>query len=122
MDEPSTYDRKLIWFVSGLLLTCALAIALLIGLSTTFGGISEQKAVGVAAVAGGLAEAYSSFGLLLALIFPVAAIVLLAKSFSGNHRLRSVFSVLCICWNALALAFGGLFVWLWFIYLPRLGR
>jgi hypothetical protein len=122
MDDPSSYDRKSWWFLSGLVLTCVLAVPLIIGLSNTFRGISAQKATGIGAVAGGLTEAYVTFGLLLAFVFPVTAIVLLVKSFSGGHPLRGVLSVLCICWNALTLAFAGLFVWLWFIYLPRLPR
>jgi len=122
MDEPSTYDRKSRWFVSGLVLTCVLALPLILGLSNTFRGISEQKATGLGAVVGGLAEPYVTFGVLLAFVFPVAAIVLLTKSFSGGHSVRGVLSVLCICWNALALAFAGVFVWLWFMYLPGFRR
>ena len=80
---------------------------------------SEQKATGLGAVAGGIAEAYVTFALILAFVLPIAAIVLLVKSFSGGHRMRALFSLLCILWNALMLALAGLFVWLSFIYLPH---
>ena len=34
--------------------------------------------------------------------------------------MRAVFSLLCICWCAVTLAFAGLFVWLTFIYMPHI--
>jgi hypothetical protein len=96
-----------------------LSVPLAIGIFHAFRGIWEQKATGLGAVAAGGAEAYAIFGLFLAFVLPVAAIVLLVKSFSRGHSARALFSLLYICWSALALAFAGLFVWLSFIYLPR---
>jgi hypothetical protein len=82
-----------------------------------FQGISEQKATGLGAIAGGVAEAYAIFGLFLAFVLPVAAIVLLVKSFSAGHSARALFSLLYICWSVLTLAFAVLSVW-FFFHLP----
>ena len=113
MDDSSSHDRKRKCFFWGTVLTWTLSIPLIIGIfSNAFKGISEEKATGLGAIAGGLAEAYVTLGLLLSLVLPVGAIVLLVRSFSG-------FSLLYICGCALTLALAGLFVWLSFIYLPH---
>jgi hypothetical protein len=117
MDDSSSDERKRKNFLWGTALTWTLSIPLIIGVANGFKGISEQKATGLGAVAGGLAEAYGTLGLILAFVMPIAAIVLLVKSFSGGHRTRAIFSLLYICWSALTLAFAGLFVWVSLIYL-----
>jgi hypothetical protein len=78
-----------------------------------------EKATGLAAVAGGLAEAYVTLGVLLSLGLPVGAIILLLRSFSAGHRMRALISLLCICACALTLALASLFVWTVLIYLPH---
>jgi hypothetical protein len=122
MDDASSHDRKRKWFLWGMVLTSTLSIPLILGTFHSFRGISEEKAIGLGAVAGGIAETYVTFALILAFVLPIAAIVLLVKSFSGGHRTRALFSLLCILWNALMLALAGLFVWLSFIYLPHAQR
>jgi hypothetical protein len=122
MDDGSSPDRKKKWFLWGIALTLILTIPVFIGLHNAFRGFSEQKATGLGAVAGGLAECYVTLGFFLAFILPVAAIVLLVRSFSAGHWIRTLCSVLCIGWSALMLALAGLFVWLSFIYLPHLMR
>ena len=117
MDDAANHDRKRNYFLWGTALAGALSAPLLIGIFGAFPGISEQKATGLGAIAGGLAETYVSFGLVLGFVLPVAAIVLLVKSFAGGHRMRAMFSVLYICWSALTLAIAGLFAWLSFSYL-----
>jgi hypothetical protein len=86
MDESSTYDRKSQWFLWGTVLTLILSIpfmvGMFIGMFNAFRGISEQKATGLGAVAGGIAEGYVTFGVILAYVLPVTAIVLLVRSFS----------------------------------------
>jgi hypothetical protein len=84
-----------------------------------FGGIQQEKATGLAAVAGGISEVYTTFGLILAFVLPVGAIVLLVRSFSGGHRVRTLISVLYICWSAFTLVLAGLLVCVFFIYLPH---
>jgi hypothetical protein len=121
MDDILTHERKRKWFVWGTVVTCTLSIPLIIGMSSAFRGVSTEKATGLAAVAGGLAEAYVTFGVVLAFALPIAAIYLLSRSFARGHGVRSLFSLLCICWNALMLALAGLFLWLYLVYLPRAG-
>src|SRR5256885_1285256 len=121
MDDILTHERKRKWFVRGTLVTCMLSIPLIIGMAQSFRGIFAQHATGLAAVAGGLAESYVTFAAVLAFALPVTAIFLLSRSFVRGHAARSLFSLLCICWNALMLALSGLFLWLYLVYLPRAG-
>ncbi len=53
-----------------------------------FRAISQEKATGLAAVAGGPTEAYVTFGLILSFMLPVAAIVMLFRSFSAGNEAR----------------------------------
>jgi hypothetical protein len=120
MDDSLSNDRKRTWFLAGIVLTCLISAPLFVGVYS-FRGISEQKATGLGAVAGGLVEAYVILAVILAFVLPLAAIFLLGRSLSRRHGMRAVFSVLCICWNAVTLVLAGLFVWLYFVYLPRAG-
>lgn len=107
MDNGSSYERKTKgWFLWGIVLTWALSIPFIIGIFHSFQGISEQKATGIGALAGGLAEGFITFGLILAFLVPVVAIVLLIRSFSSGHRMRTLFSLLSIGWNVLMLLAG----------------
>jgi hypothetical protein len=121
MDDILTRQRKRKWFVWGTLVTCVLSIPLVIGMAQSFRGILAEHATGLAAVAGGLAEGYVTFAVVLAFALPVTAIFLLSRSFVRGRAARSLFSLLCICWNAFMLALAGLFLWLYFVYLPRVG-
>src|SRR3954469_17209998 len=120
MDDSTTYDHKRKSFVWGTVLTGTLSIPLIIVFFNAFRGMFAEKATGLAAVAGGLAEAYVTLGVLLSLGLPVGAIILLLRSFSAGHRIRALISVLCICACVLILALTGLFVWGTLIYLPRI--
>ena len=122
MDDSFSHDRKRKSFFWGTVLTATLSIPLIIVFLNAFKGISAEKATGLGAIAGGLAEAYVTLGLLLSLVLPVAAIVLLVKSCSAGHQMRAVFSLLCICACALILALAGLSVWAFFVYLPHTAR
>jgi hypothetical protein len=119
MDYSSSDERRRKYFIWGTVLTWTLSAPLIIGILHAFRGISEEKATGLGAIAGGLAGSYATFGLVLAFVLPVGAIVMLVKSFSVGHRMRTVFSLLYICWSALTLALAGLFLWLSFSYLHR---
>jgi hypothetical protein len=112
-------DPKRKWFVWGMVLAWIPSTPLLIGVVHSFRGISEQKATGLGAVAAGLAEIYVPLGLTLTFIFWVGAIVVLARSFSGGHGMRALFSVLSMCWSALMLVIFCSLVWLFFIDLPH---
>jgi len=114
MDNDSSYDRKTKGFLWGTALTWALSVPFIIGILNSFRGISEQKATGLGAIAGGLADSYATFGLILVFLMPVVAIVLLSMSFSPGHWMRTLFSILYISWNAL-IVFAGLSLWLFLI-------
>src|SRR5258708_38862464 len=92
MDEILTHERKRKWFLWGTVLTCTLSIPLIIGMSKTFRGISAEHATGLSAVAGGLAEAYVTFAVVLAFALPITAIFLLSRSFVRGRAARSLFS------------------------------
>jgi hypothetical protein len=74
-----------------------------------FNGIAREKATGFAAVAGGLAEFFSTFGLVATLVFEAAAIILLLRTFSGPRPLRALFSVISICCSVFVLMIVTLF-------------
>ena len=65
MDDSLSYDRNRRSFFWGAILSAILSIPLIIVFFNTFRGISTQHATGLAAVAGGLAEAYVTLGVLL---------------------------------------------------------
>ena len=119
MDDVASYESKRKWLFWGMVLTWTLSIPFVVALLNAFKGISEQKATGLGAVAGGFTEGYLTLAIVLAVVLPVVAIVLLVISFGGASRVRKVFSVLYICWNTLMLAFAGLFAWS-FIYVWHL--
>jgi hypothetical protein len=99
-------------FLWGVGLAWAPSIPMLIGLGTAF---SEQKATGLGAVAGGLAEMFVVWGVAAMLVVQVAAIVLLSRAFSPGHWMRSLFSLSSICLSGLMLLLVGLVFWLfWF--------
>ena len=88
---------------------------MIISLGYVFRGMSNSKATGIAAVAGGFAEMYVLLGLAATLICEVSAMALLFRAFSRGHGARSVFSVLSICMSGLMILLFGLSLWLfWF--------
>lgn len=121
MDEDQSNDRKGKWFRWGMVLAWTPFVPFMLGLFHAFSGVSQQRATGLGAVAGGIAEMYTTFALIFAFMLPVAAIVLLGKSFSQGHGMRTLFSVLSICWSAVFLFLYGLATWMFFVYLPRHG-
>jgi hypothetical protein len=102
-------------FLWGMLLAWAGWIPTLIGIGSTFKGISEQKATGLGAVAGGLSEMFVLWGIGAALVGQAVAIVLLIRALSPGHWVGSLFSVLSICLSGFTLLLVFLFMWLtWF--------
>jgi F0F1-type ATP synthase membrane subunit c/vacuolar-type H+-ATPase subunit K len=106
-------DPRKIRFIWGLVLAWAPAIPLGIGLSNVFRGLSEQKATGLGAVAGGFIEAYFMFGLVAAFAFQVGGIVLLMKPPAGQR----ILSFASIAWSIFMLILFAFFLWLNFVYL-----
>jgi hypothetical protein len=116
MNNKLSLDTKKKWFLWGMTFAWIPFIPTIIGIFNSFKGISENKATGLAAVAGGLAEGYATLGLILTLAMPVTAIVLLGKSLSRLHPTRALLSCLSICGSVLVLVLSGLSVWVLFIH------
>jgi hypothetical protein len=105
-------QKRFLW---GVALAWAPWVPTMIGLGSAFHGISNTKATGLAAVAGGFAETYVLVGLAATLICEVIAMVLLFRAFSRGHGVRSAFSVLSICMSGLMILVFCLSLWLfWF--------
>ena len=81
MEDSLIHDPKRKFFLRGTIVTGTLSIPLVIVFFHAFRGIFAAKATGLSAIAGGLAEAYVTLGVLLSLGLPVGAIVLLLRSF-----------------------------------------
>ena len=110
MDELK--KKRFLW---GVVLAWAPWLPILVGLIHTLAGISRQKANGLGALTGGLAEIFVVWGIGSILIGQVIAIILLSKAFAPGHWLRTLFSMLSICLSAMMLVLVGLFLWLsWF--------
>jgi hypothetical protein len=106
----ATKRRRFGW---GLLLVWGpFVLVVLPSIINAFHGISEQRAVGIGAIAGAMAEEYATFGLLVSLVLQVSAIILLLRTFSKEHFARGLFSIISICCSGLMLFLSGLFVWM----------
>jgi hypothetical protein len=120
MNDGVGYDRRRAQLLWGVTLAGISSLLFLILFSNVFRGISREKATGLGAVAGGLTEAYVTFGFILSLVFPVASIVLLARSLSGADRMRKVLSSLLIVCSSFILLLWGLCGWFFLVQMPRL--
>ena len=110
--EDEQVRRRFLW---GAALAWVPGIPMWIGLGYAFVGINNSKATGLAAVAGGVTEAYVTVGLAATLICEVWAMTLIVRSFSRGHGLRGALSILSLCASGLTLTFFFLSVWLlWF--------
>jgi hypothetical protein len=90
-------------FLLGIALAWVPWVPTAVGLSYAFAGISNTKATGLAAIAGGLAESFVLWGIITMVIAQVAAIVWLGKSFSSGHGWRNFVSVISIVLSGLML-------------------
>jgi len=114
MDERA--KKRFFW---GVLLAWIPALPLVFTFFLVFRDLSTSHATGLAAVAGGLAEAYATLGVGLTLVFEVAAVVLLVRSFSRGQLMRSLITVVSLGCSALILFLFGIFVWLFFFKMPH---
>ena len=81
-----------------------------------FRGVSQEKATGLAAVAGGFAEALAIFGLIAFVACQVAAIVLLARGMRREAWGRSMVALVSIVCSVGILALTALGTWwLWHV-------
>ncbi len=102
-------------FIIGVLLAWIPWVPVAMGLREAFHGMSNTKAIGLGAVAGGLGEALVTWGVAAMVGAQVAAIILLGRSFAPEHGLRNLVSVLSIVLSGLMLVLVGLFIaGLWF--------
>jgi hypothetical protein len=108
MDDPKR--NRFLW---GILLAWSTLPPVTYGCANSFRGISEQKAIGLGAIAGGLAEGLVPYGMLLTVVAQISGIVLLVRGFSSEHTGRIVVTVASICWSVLTLFLIGMLVWIW---------
>ena len=94
-------DAKKRRFLWGVLLAW---IPFLFFVLNAFREISTQKTTGLGAVAGGVTEAFATFGFAASVALQVTAIVLLVRAFSKKHPTRTFFAVLSICCSGLTLS------------------
>lgn len=105
-------DAKSKRFLWGLLLAWGpFLLVILPGLLSAFRGISEQKAIGMGALGGIMAEGYATFGLILGFILQVCAIALLLRTFSKEHLARGLVSIISIGCSVFMLLLSSLSVW-----------
>lgn len=108
--KPGDPRRK--EFMWGVVLSWAPILAILApALFQLFSQLSTTKTTGLGAVAGGMSEAFTTFGLMVFVAAQIAAIVLLVRSFSRNHSLRSIISTASICFSLMALIGMGFTIW-----------
>jgi hypothetical protein len=117
MPEPSTtVDPKRKRFLWGIAIGWFSFIPLLYGCANAFKGVSEQKATGVGAIAGGVAEVCIFVGALVLLLSPLIAIYLLVTSWSRGQAARTFFSVLTMLWSGFTLFLILGAAWLIFVF------
>jgi Ca2+/H+ antiporter len=82
-----------------------------IGISNALAQIATQKQTGLGAVAGGFNEMVMTFGLVVIVGSQVAAIVMLLRTLSRSHPIRTTVAIFSICCSGLLLFMLGLFLW-----------
>jgi len=82
-----------------------------IGIISTIAQMSTQNATGLGAVAGGFTEVVATFGLVVIVASEVAAIVMLLRTLSRSHPVRTTVAGISICCSGLLLLALGLFLW-----------
>lgn len=90
------------------------------GLMEIFRGITNQKATGLGAVAGGLSEAFVTFGIVAFVTAQVTAIVLLVRSVGMGGTVQNFFAIFSIGLSVVTLVATGLLLWLILFIIPRL--
>lgn len=111
MDELKR--KRFLW---GVLLAWLPWILIGLGLINWFHGASGQKATGLGAVA----LSPEGMGFAIALLFEPIAIVLLSRSFSRGHWLRTSLSVVSICLSVSTISVFGFLLWTFLDHLRRM--
>ena len=81
-----------------------------IGIIRAFAEIATQKQTGLGAVAGGFTEMVVTFGLVAIIGSQIAAIVMLLRTLSRSHPIRTIVAIISICCSGLLLLALGLFL------------
>ena len=82
-----------------------------IGIIRAIAQVSSEKATGLGAVAGGVAEVAATFGLVVIVASEVVGIVMLVRTSSLNHPIRTVIAIVSVVSSGLLLLVLGLFMW-----------
>ena len=82
-----------------------------IGIIRAIAQASSEKATGLAVVAGGIGEVAATFGLVVIVASEVVGIVMLVRTSSRNHPIRTVVAIVSIVCSSLLLLVLGLFLW-----------
>jgi hypothetical protein len=106
-------------FFWGVLLAWGPWIPIMVGLGNALIGVSREKATGIGAVAGGLAEQFVMWGIVAVLISQITAIVMLYRAFSPGSWARSLFSMLSICLSGLMVLLVVFFLWFFWFQMPH---
>jgi hypothetical protein len=110
--EDELRQKRFLW---GVALAWAPWVPTLIGFGYALRGISNSKATGLAAVAGGFAEGFALWGIGTIVIGQFAAIIWLSRSFSREHWMRNAVSVVSMCLSGLMLVIMCCVLWFaWF--------
>ncbi len=99
MENALTKNR----FFWGLLLAWTPWVPTMIGVGYLFIGTNNSKAIGLAAVAGGMAELLVWWGIAAMFVTQIAAIMWLFRSFSSSDFLRSTLAVVSILASGMTL-------------------
>jgi hypothetical protein len=82
-----------------------------IGIINALTQIATQKQTGLGAVAGGFTEMLVTFGLVVIVGSQVTAIVMLLRTLSRSHPIRTIVAIISVCCSGLLLVGLGLFLW-----------
>ncbi len=89
---------------------------------SVFGEITNQKATGLGAVAGGLSEALLTFGIVAFVTTQIVAIVFLVRSIGSAETSQNIVAILTAGFSVLVLVATGLLLWLMWFVIPRLNN
>ena len=109
-------DPKRKRFLWGIAIGWFSFIPLVYGCANAFKGVSEQKATGIGAIAGGVAEICVLVGALVLLVSPMIAIYLLVTSWSHGKAARNFLSVITMLWSGFTLFLILGAAWMIFVF------
>jgi len=82
-----------------------------IGVIRAIAQVSNEKATGLGAIAGGASEVAATFGLVVIVASEVVGIVMLVRTFARNHPIRTVVAIVSVVCSGLLLLVLGLLLW-----------